>query len=460
VLGPTVLRLRTLLPSRRKAPRKARRRSARQPTQASTAASLHVVITAADGAKRTTSLALGPSQARAHELVIRESGSVRVQVTPSSALHLWPSFRVPKARSLEPVADLHARLAKPVPKPSAATALAHSAPTTPAPHGEPAVGLEHLLKKAHPVQSPPLTATLGLRVGSEHEDDEYEERDGTYRLIGQTGLTARFADSAAWLDLEAKATGALDTTAATEVRAGLDWAPTGKAADWYLALDVRTAHGRVAGAPLSTGHAAAKLRTGGWLLPRWRLLGQLRLDAREPLRGGHDAARFGDLPALWSTYKDTHRRMLSGLLWLRYYASPRAFVALGGGLHSNSSSRDRFVDHGYVALRAELGRPPLWTRIAAALEHRLEDRHRREAYWSPALSASVWYTVWPSRHLGCQLVATVSYHPEWEQLSFLAGPRFYLSRDRGLIDVRPSRTFAPSTAAWAQQIAGSGEDSD
>ena len=94
--------------------------------------------------------------------------------------------------------------------------------------------------------------------------------------------------------------------------------------------------------------------------------------------------------------------------------------------------------------------PSGWLQAGATLERRFADRDRRDAFWNPAFYFRGAAMRWINGNIGVQVAATIRYQPHFNNIAFLIGPRFIVSIDRALADLRPSRAPYKRFTAWYQ----------
>ena len=110
-------------------------------------------------------------------------------------------------------------------------------------------------------------------------------------------------------------------------------------------------------------------------------------------------------------------------------------------------------DFASATFRVDYGQPDWWVRAGFNIQRRFDDGGRDEAFWSPNIFLRGWYTLWLDGNVALQPVAEGLYQAHFASFSFLAGLRLYISEDRGLSDVRPSRMIYKDAASWTQDSA-------
>jgi len=375
------------------------------------------------------------------EFPVEVVGPCRVQISAGGPIVFRPSMRVPRVASVEPLSDrlFAARAAK---------AQSGAAPSLPKEAAAPLATLA-----ARPIQRPPLTLSVGTRFGAEEISGDPEQK--LRRLFTlQLGLSSRPGRWPLWVDFEGRLMLGEDAPVFL-ARAGLDWYLMRGPVAFSLVADVTLARGSPDDIGLTALGGVVRAQGELWLTPLVQLRAHLRYAERDALSGGVRPGRsYGHVPALWSAYRQDHPRALGGLLMLRLVLGRNMRYGMSTWLTSNASTDQALVDHAGLGAHLDAVLPSFWARLGTDLERRFSDAHRDAPYFGPEAYARGTWTLWPAGYWGLELVASVRYQFHFENVLLTVGLRAFLSRDRGLHDLRPSRTlYKPATSWWQDRSA-------
>jgi hypothetical protein len=167
------------------------------------------------------------------------------------------------------------------------------------------------------------------------------------------------------------------------------------------------------------------------------------------LSGFWDPFVYGKEPKLWSDYKDDHRAAVELTARARFFEPPWFDAAGEAWILTNEKVVEPLEAYGATAW-AEWSRPSLQFRGGVELERRLADADRDVGYWSPAVFLRGALTTWPDRDLALQPRASIRYRIYYADVEVLFELRAYMSRDRALRDIPPSRLPTGFVHEWEQ----------
>lgn len=372
---------------------------------------------------------------------VPHTGPVTLSLRADAPVIFAAEMRVPRARSMEPPDDVRLLL-QTAGNRSGSDAIRGGAPELPS------------AQRTYRPQPFPLTIYAGMGAGSEQALDE-TTFDTRYRRLFEAGITSRLGKLPLWGNAEADGIGLGDRESVRVERAGFDWLPVRGRWDIWLTADAQLAQGSPGDVALSSHEETARLQVGRWNTPQWLLYGRVRGTNRAILDGeDRRGTGFGEQPILWSTYRDDHPQALAGAIGTRYVFGQWVLANAAASATTNPSDDETSpLDHADLEASADLSAPRVWLRVGGVLERRFADDHRLENAWNPVLEARASGMVWPIGDVGMQLAGDVRYQTETKDVATFVTLRLYLSRDRGLRDLRPSRFASRDTAGWDQDRA-------
>ncbi len=420
VLGPTVIRLETWR------------------TQGADA-EVEVIARGGGGVAATTRRVAGAADVL---LPIPLEGPVSVQVRTSHQVWVVPSLRVPRAGSRQPLAD-HRWIA---------AGLATVPPSRRAPPAE--APTPWVPPTGRPVRRPPMTVYLRTSVGTADADDAQPEPSLFPSLRGGQilGLASRPTRLPLWVD--ARLRGDLSRSGSLfSAGAQVEWlAHRGTFNLWLLGAG-EWIRGDTTEAQMASARGRLRVQLDTWPWRRWQLITRLQADLYGVVDGAWDRYTYGtDMVRLWSQHKDQHP---FGATWsgrARHRMLPWLDATMGTWLGSNAHARPLLEVWG-TEVFLEGGRPGVWLRGGAELEHRFSDDDRRFGFWSPSAFARAAITAWPDRDLALQIGASGRYRFHFQDFEAMIEVRLYASRDRGLMDVAPSQLAESHLPEWFHEAA-------